>query len=287
MLDRFTSLAKNTSIRAVGVLVGGTSLSQAIIAITLPLATRLYTPDDFALAALFTSVVSIISTGACLRFDIAVPLPETDREAIDVLVLALGSATIASLTTLALVLAMPSVLTEMFNRPALGPNLWMIPVGVLAASYYSTLQYWFVRKHAFGTIAINRIVQSIAASASIVSLAHSAWRHSGCSSASRSTSVRDRSAWRYSSGVATGLCFVSSVFAHSKLLSQTCYIRFPKFSTLEARVQQRLNLSSRHPSFWAPGAGCRLCHARYASHAGTNEFDRKRNCSNSCRKRRK
>lgn len=40
------------------------------MALSLPVATSLYTPENFAVLALFTSVVSV---GACLRFGIALP----------------------------------------------------------------------------------------------------------------------------------------------------------------------------------------------------------------------
>jgi O-antigen/teichoic acid export membrane protein len=88
--DRWAALARNRLVRSVGVLVGGTAFAHAITAATLPIVTRLYTPADFSVLAVFASLLSIVSVAACLRFDVAIPIPEHDAEAVNLLALALG-----------------------------------------------------------------------------------------------------------------------------------------------------------------------------------------------------
>ena len=58
-----------------GVLVGGTAFAQAIAVLALPLLTRLYTPDDFSVLAVYAALLGIISVVACLRLEIAIPMP--------------------------------------------------------------------------------------------------------------------------------------------------------------------------------------------------------------------
>ena len=83
--------------RSVGVLAGGTAVAQGIGVLALPLITRLYTPEDFSVLAVFSSIVAIVSVAACLRLEIAIPLPETDEDAANLLALALIFCTVASL----------------------------------------------------------------------------------------------------------------------------------------------------------------------------------------------
>jgi O-antigen/teichoic acid export membrane protein len=149
--------------RSVAVLVSGTALGHGITAGALPILSRLYTPADFSLLAVFAGLVSIISVAACLRFDVAVALPAHDSEALTVLCLALGLALATSASLGALVLLAPQWITSWLNQPGLQPYLWLLPIAVLVAGGYSALQMWFVRQKKFPLIARSRVGQSIGA----------------------------------------------------------------------------------------------------------------------------
>ncbi len=147
-------------VRSVAVLVSGTALGHGITAAALPLLSRLYTPADFSLLAVFAALVSILSVAACLRFDIAISLPSDHVEALRVFALAVISALIF---TLLLVILMPIAslhVASAANQSNLGAYLWMLPIAVLLAAIYSALQAWFVRAKNFGLIARSRVVQS-------------------------------------------------------------------------------------------------------------------------------
>src|SRR3954453_22581149 len=92
---------------SVGVLLGGTGIAGAISALMLPVLTRLYTPQDFSLLAVLTSAIAIVSVAACLRFDMAIPLPEQDAEAANVLGLAILSLAGVVVLLSALLLVVP------------------------------------------------------------------------------------------------------------------------------------------------------------------------------------
>lgn len=147
-------------IRSVGVLVGGTAFAHGITALALPVLTRLYSPADFNALAAFSGLLAIISVAACLRFDIAVPIPETDHDAINVLGLAITSAALVSAMLVVLVLLGKQQIAVSLNQPVLAAYLWLLPIGVFLAASYSALQSWFVRKKQFGLIARSRVGQS-------------------------------------------------------------------------------------------------------------------------------
>lgn len=149
-------------LRSVGVLVSGTALGHGITAAALPILSRLYTPADFSLLAVFAGVVSVISVAACLRFDIAIALPREDSEAFLLLLLSIGFALLTSVVLLVLVLLAPAWIASQLRQPALLPHLWLIPVSVLLAGSYSALQMWFVRHKGFHLIARSRVAQSAA-----------------------------------------------------------------------------------------------------------------------------
>lgn len=157
-------LGHSSFVRAVGVLVGGTAFGHAITAATMPIVTRLYSPADFSVLVVFSSVMAIIAVGACLRFDIAVPLPVEDREAANLLALSLSCAAAVCVLLGLIVVAAPGPVANALRQPALEPYLWLLPVGIFLAGAYSALQFWFVRQRQFATLARTRIVQSAAAS---------------------------------------------------------------------------------------------------------------------------
>ena len=149
-------------LRSVGVLVGGSAFAHAVTAAALPVLSRLYSPSDFSVLAVFSGLLSIIAVAASLRFDIAVTLPEHDADAINILALAILSAVVVSLVLAALVYSAPHQITAWLNQPRLAPYLWLLPLGTLLTASYSALQCWFVRHRNFSLIARSRISQSVA-----------------------------------------------------------------------------------------------------------------------------
>lgn len=149
-------------LRSVAVLVGGTAMGHGITAAALPVLSRLYSPTDFSMLAVFAGLVSIVSVVACLRFDVAIALPEENDEALRLLALALGAAAVCSIAVLVVVLSAPVWIAQRLNQPGLQSYLWLLPLSVLMAGGYSALQMWFVREKAFPLIARSRIAQSTA-----------------------------------------------------------------------------------------------------------------------------
>ena len=54
-----------------------------------PLLTRLYSSEDFGLLSVYTSLLALIGVISSLRYELAIPLPEDDGEAVNVAVLSL------------------------------------------------------------------------------------------------------------------------------------------------------------------------------------------------------
>lgn len=157
-------LPRNAFFRNVGVLTGGTVFAQGLVVLSLPILTRLYSPEDFSLLAVYTAIIGLISVVSCLRLNIAIPLPEDDKSAINLLALSIIAAIAISLVLAVLVLFLPEKLSALLRQPEMQPLLWMIPLGVLVASIYNALQYWTSRRKQFGLITRTRITRAIGGS---------------------------------------------------------------------------------------------------------------------------
>jgi O-antigen/teichoic acid export membrane protein len=147
-------------LKSIGVLISGTAIAHGITALALPVLSRLYSPVEFSSLALFSALVSIIAVSACLRFDVAVALPEKNNDAVDVLALALIVACVVVILLFVILFFASSQINTLLNQPNLSSYLWLVPVSVFLASACSALQMWFVRVKQFALVSKSRVAQS-------------------------------------------------------------------------------------------------------------------------------
>jgi O-antigen/teichoic acid export membrane protein len=161
LAERF--LPNSRFVRHVAVLLGGTVGAQVIMIVAAPLLTRLYTPHDFGLLATYVALLAILSVIAALRYELAIPLPESDEEAAALLILSELVVLGMGAVSLVLVLFAREPIARALNTPALAAYLWLVPVGVVLAGTYQVLNNWAVRTKAFHTIARTKVTQAVGA----------------------------------------------------------------------------------------------------------------------------
>ena len=161
--QKVKTLFQGSFVKNVSMLVGGTAFAQLITIILLPVLTRLYSPEDFGVLAVYLSFVALISVVSCLRLEIAIPIPKEDKDAVALFVLSLGSVVMITLLT--------AVGTILFSKPIdqatqgkLEGYVWLIPLSVFFSGIYAALQYWATRKKAFSLVAKTRLSQAIGGS---------------------------------------------------------------------------------------------------------------------------
>jgi O-antigen/teichoic acid export membrane protein len=154
-------LPQNAFARSVSVLVGGTALAQGLGLLALPLLTRFYTPEDLSLLAVYVAILTILGAVSCMRLDAAIPLPERDEDAANLLAIALSSAVIVVVLTGLVVLVFGQSLADAIGRPEIAPYLWLVPFGVGLMGFYSSFQYVAMRQKAFTLIARTKMRQAI------------------------------------------------------------------------------------------------------------------------------
>jgi len=146
-------------------LVSGTAVAHFITAGALVILARLYSPAEFGVLGMFTAIFFSVSVVSCLRFDIAIPLPREERDAVSLVGLsmlsALGVAAVAGL----LIAIVPDALLDAAGMRSVGPHLWLLPIALLAAGMFSSVQAWFVRQRNYGGMARARAAQSFGAAA--------------------------------------------------------------------------------------------------------------------------
>ena len=156
---RLSALWQNGFFRSAGMLVGGTATAQALTILALPILTRIYSPEDFSVLAVYTALLTMVAVISCLRLEIAIPLPEDDGEAVNLFALAFVFATIAAVLTCVGVVLFGPVFFQAIRQPQMQPYGWLLPLGVWMSGSYAALQYWATRKKRFSVIARTRMTQ--------------------------------------------------------------------------------------------------------------------------------
>ena len=162
MIDTLRALLpKGRLKRAFTVSVTGAALGQIIVLAASPLLTRLYTPEDFGILAVFSAFLGILGMAVCLCYELAIPLAEDDADGVNLLALSLAVTVVVSIAMGVAVEVWGEPITRLLNSEALGPLLWLLPVGLLAMGSARSLIYWAIRRHAFGRISRTRISRSL------------------------------------------------------------------------------------------------------------------------------
>src|SRR3546814_5913955 len=139
--------------RAVGVLVGGAAVAQSLSILAAPVLTRLYEPADYGVLAVYFALLQLLLGVAALRFELAIPLPETDAQAADLVVLALVLVACTSLLVSGAVAAAGGWIASLVRAPELEPYLWLLPIGLFGAGIFEVLSYWAIRQSSFTILA--------------------------------------------------------------------------------------------------------------------------------------
>lgn len=158
-LGRF--VAKGSVTRNITLIAGGTIIGQAATLVVLPLLTRLYTPADFGAMAIFLALLVPLNAVASLRYEMAIPLPDDERDAQHLLMLSLVIVVVLSGLLALLVVFFAEALLTRINGTALLGYLWLLPLALLGGGCYHALSHYAIRVQAFRTIAITKISQGV------------------------------------------------------------------------------------------------------------------------------
>lgn len=125
-----------------------------------PVLARLYSPADFGVLGVISSIVAVSVVAASLSYEVAIPLPQSKNDALSLVYLCCLLLTASALIALAVVALLGKTLATALNIAAWGDLLWFVPVGILAAGAYRTLNYLALRSKGFGTIAATKLLQT-------------------------------------------------------------------------------------------------------------------------------
>ncbi len=169
---RFIQFISTSSLyKGVLILGFGTVMAQLVGILSMPIITRLYTPSDLGVLAVYSSILAIIGAGATLRYEFAFPLPKEDSDAINLFGLCLILLIITTTLLAAGLFLGSEIVTSYYGDYAvIKPYLWFLIPGFIGLGFYTILNYWAVRKRDYKRITYTTINRGFGSSITTVSL---------------------------------------------------------------------------------------------------------------------
>ena len=141
-------------------LITGTVAAQVIPIVLQPFLRRVYTPEDFGVFAVYTSLLGIVVSVSNLRYESTVMLPRKDEDAANLVIAGwMISFIMASLSALVL-LVFGEKLLALFDVDK--DSVWlfyMLPLSIFLFSAYQSVNYYLIRKKAFKVSSLNKVVR--------------------------------------------------------------------------------------------------------------------------------
>ena len=161
--------SENTLFRNILKLMTGEGIGKAIGFVAAPFVTRLYTPSDFGILAVFASLCALFYPFCTLRYTLAIPLHSNEKVGINSLAACLLVLVVNSVIIGIAFVFFHSQILSLFSSENIDAFWYFIP---LAFSLYGTaevLSYYSTRYRDFSTIAkVTAVQKAIGASTKIV-----------------------------------------------------------------------------------------------------------------------
>lgn len=138
----------------------GTTIAQIIPIALSPILTRLYTPEEFGVFALYLSVVSLVAIVATGRYELAIVLPGNDEDSINILALSIMISFFVSFIALIIVSLYNYQIALLLNNNKITFWLYLVPLSIFLSGLYQTFNYWYNRKKKYKLMAAGKIFLS-------------------------------------------------------------------------------------------------------------------------------
>ncbi len=131
----------------------GKILSQVIPVLLVPVLTRLYTPSDFGVFAIFLAVIGVVSFISNGRYNIAIILPKKEEDVIRLFSISVIINTFVLIILSLVVFLFGDVIASFLNLDVPSIVLYLIPVGIFLVGLFEPLYHLGLRRKLFKVLA--------------------------------------------------------------------------------------------------------------------------------------
>jgi O-antigen/teichoic acid export membrane protein len=136
-------------------------LAQGLSVALAPLLSRLYTPEDFGLVAIYMAISGLLSMVATGKYEQAIMLPKRNEDAASLVMLVLMITLVVSLVVFFVVVLFNKPIIGLLQTPELSIWLYFIPLIMILHGIYQSLTYYANRMKYFGIMASGTLIQHV------------------------------------------------------------------------------------------------------------------------------
>ena len=157
-------IKSNIFLKNIIVLIGGTAIGQIIAVVTVPIITRIYTPEDYGLVTAFIGILSVLGGVANLRYSAAIPIERDKESAKNLLRLSFSITLVLGVLLSVFVLFYNDLILNYVGSKIDSIYVWVLPICFIAIGFNDALTNWALRNKFFGAITRGKVIQNSFAS---------------------------------------------------------------------------------------------------------------------------
>ena len=148
---------KSDFLRNAFTLITGTIIAQALPIAISPILSRMYSPEDFGVLALFMSIIVVFGSVANARYEMAIIIPKSEKDAISIFLLGLIISVVLSLLLLIVVIVFHNPILKLLDNKDISFWLYFVPLAVLGIGIFNALNFYNTRVKKFKNINFKHI----------------------------------------------------------------------------------------------------------------------------------
>ena len=156
------------------VLFSGDAAGQLVLLFIAPVVTRLYTPEEFGVATVYTAVLALAVVISALRYELAVPVPVDDDDGVNVLFAAFVAAGAMSLVGIAAYLVVGNSIDALDDGLPTAVAL-LFGLSLLLNGSLLALGGWMIRRQRYDLLARSRLARMVCQAGLQVGLGWAGW----------------------------------------------------------------------------------------------------------------
>jgi len=157
----FQSLFSSEFRKNAAKLLSANVISQAIALAVYPVVTRQYSPEEFGDFNIFMAICSVLFIASTGRYEGAIQLPKSNRDAIALFQVCLWIATLFAALLLIIILCFKNLILTTFSIESIGWGIGFIPFLVLLNAIGVAWRSWTNRNKEFGSTGRYLITQNL------------------------------------------------------------------------------------------------------------------------------
>lgn len=142
-------------------MISGTSVAQAFSVVIYIILGRIYSEQDFGVFGLYMNILNITVIFSTAKYELAILLPRSDRESLNLLGLSGTISVLVALLLLMVVVPMNGILCRWLGSEDIGPWLYFIPLSTLLVGWFTSFRNFSNRQKRYKLIAAANIGQSV------------------------------------------------------------------------------------------------------------------------------